>query len=94
MARYAKPKSTNPRYPDRMVVVSGSANRYIGIRSINVPAVIRSRIVAAPKNFPNTVCQFFRGKVNRSSMVRELCSPAYKRIDITGHTIVNIIPIF
>ena len=75
-----------------MVVVSGSANRYIGIRSTKVPAVMRSKIVAAPKNFPKTVCQFFRGRVRSNSIVRELYSPANNRIEITGHTIVNIIP--
>ena len=91
-AKHASPNRKKPIYPEMIVVVSGSANRYIGRRSINVPIVMSSKIVPAPMNFPSTVCQFFRGKVSNSSIVRELYSPEKSRIEITGQTIVNMIP--
>ena len=60
---------------------------------MSVPAVISSRIVAAPRNLPSTTSQGLSGSVMSSSMVRPLYSPANSRIDTSGLTVNSRIPI-
>ena len=77
-----------------MVMVSGSANRYIGIRSMVVPVVISTRIVTAPRYLPTTICQGRSGRVSSSSMVWPSHSLANSRMEMAGLTTVSNIPMF
>ena len=72
-----------------MVVVCGLPNRYSGTRSMNVPAVISSRIVTAPRNLPSTTSQGLSGSVMSSSMVRPLYSPAKTAASTPAELTVN-----
>ena len=77
-----------------MVSVSGSENRYMGIRFMAVPTAIASRMVSAPRNLPMAICHGARGSVIRSSMVLPLHSPANRRMEIAGATTVSSTPMF
>ena len=59
---------------------------------MNVPAVISSRMVIAPRNLPSTISQVLSGSVISSSMVRPLYSPENSRIDTRGSSVRSRMP--